>query len=136
MVRFGARDFDPSVGRWVSKDPIRFVGSEANLYVYAGDDPNNAVDPGGERPSPACVARAREVCQQYCWGCGQSACVEICTDLAANWVCRDCDSQFEGDNDVCRSLPDPAARSRCFGSATSRYGACMAGKALPPLITW
>jgi RHS repeat-associated protein len=40
LVRFGARDYDPSVGRWVSKDPIRFGGRQANIYAYAGDDPS------------------------------------------------------------------------------------------------
>src|SRR5262249_10350429 len=31
LVRFGRRDFDPSVGRWVTKDPIRFDGGSPNL---------------------------------------------------------------------------------------------------------
>ena len=26
LVRFGARDYDPSTGRWTSKDPVRFDG--------------------------------------------------------------------------------------------------------------
>jgi RHS repeat-associated protein len=47
FVRFGARDYDPSVGRWVSKDPIMFGGGQGNLYVYVGDDPVNRKDPTG-----------------------------------------------------------------------------------------
>lgn len=47
LVRFGARDYDPEVGRWVSKDPILFNGRQANLYVYVGNDPVNGVDPTG-----------------------------------------------------------------------------------------
>jgi RHS repeat-associated protein len=50
LVRFGARDYDPSVGRWVSKDPIRFGGRQANLYAYVGNDPINWVDPDGRFP--------------------------------------------------------------------------------------
>ncbi len=47
LVRFGARDYDPQIGRWVSKDPIRFGGHQANLYVYVGNDPVNRIDPSG-----------------------------------------------------------------------------------------
>jgi hypothetical protein len=46
-VRFGARDYDPEVGRWLSKDPILLRGGQTNLYVYAGNDPVNNVDPSG-----------------------------------------------------------------------------------------
>jgi RHS repeat-associated protein len=47
LVRFGTRDYDPQVGRWISKDPIRFDGGDTNIYAYAGSDPVNAVDPSG-----------------------------------------------------------------------------------------
>ena len=47
LVRFGARDYDPSVGRWTAKDPIRFDGKQANLYVYVNNDPVNRIDPFG-----------------------------------------------------------------------------------------
>jgi RHS repeat-associated protein len=47
LVRFGARDYDPRVGRWTAKDPILFGGGQANLYVYVGNDPVNFVDPLG-----------------------------------------------------------------------------------------
>lgn len=47
LVRFGARDYDPQIGRWVSKDPIRFEAGQANIYVYVGNDPVNFVDPTG-----------------------------------------------------------------------------------------
>ena len=44
LVRFGARDYDSAVGRWTAKDPILFRGSQGNLYVYVGNDPNNSID--------------------------------------------------------------------------------------------
>ena len=47
LVRFGARDYDPAIGRWTAKDPIDFAGGDANLYGYVGGDPVNWVDPGG-----------------------------------------------------------------------------------------
>jgi len=48
LVRFGARDYDPEIGRWTAKDPIGFDGGDANLYAYVGNDPINGVDPSGE----------------------------------------------------------------------------------------
>ncbi|MDX1610405.1 MAG: RHS repeat-associated core domain-containing protein, partial [Halofilum sp. (in: g-proteobacteria)] len=47
LVRFGARDYDPTVGRWTVKDPILFAGGSANLYGYVLNDPVNGVDPNG-----------------------------------------------------------------------------------------
>ena len=34
LVRFGARDYDPTIGRWTAKDPIDFAGGDTNLYGY------------------------------------------------------------------------------------------------------
>ena len=50
LVRFGARDYDPEVGRWTAKDPIRFAGGDGNLYAYVGGDVVNRVDPSGLAP--------------------------------------------------------------------------------------
>ena len=47
LVRFGARDYDPSAGRWTEKDPIRFGSASSNLYEYAGYNPTFFFDPTG-----------------------------------------------------------------------------------------
>lgn len=47
LVHFGAREYDPQVGRWISKDPIGFAGGDANLFGYVLNDPVNFIDPGG-----------------------------------------------------------------------------------------
>jgi len=47
LVLFGARDYDPALGRWLAKDPIGFAGGDANLYGYCLGDPVNLVDPSG-----------------------------------------------------------------------------------------
>ncbi len=47
LTRFGARDYDPEVGRWTAKDPIGFAGGSAGLYEYVVNDPLNRLDPSG-----------------------------------------------------------------------------------------
>ena len=47
LVRFGARDYDPSTGRWTAKDPAGFAAGDKNLYRYALNDPVNERDASG-----------------------------------------------------------------------------------------
>lgn len=47
LCHFGAREYDPSVGRFLSKDPILFAGGDTNLYGYPLQDPINNTDPTG-----------------------------------------------------------------------------------------
>jgi RHS repeat-associated protein len=47
LVRFGARDYDPEIGRWTSKDPVRFAAGDTNLYGYVVSDPVNFIDQTG-----------------------------------------------------------------------------------------
>jgi RHS repeat-associated protein len=49
LTRFGARDYDATVGRWVSKDPSLFAGG-INLYAYGYNDPINYIDTDGKHP--------------------------------------------------------------------------------------
>ncbi len=42
------RWYDPTIGRWISKDPIGFAAGDSNLYRYVGNSPTNATDPSGE----------------------------------------------------------------------------------------
>jgi RHS repeat-associated protein len=44
LIRFGFRDYDPDVGRWIAKDPIFFKGGNTDLYGYCINDPVNFVD--------------------------------------------------------------------------------------------
>ena len=47
LTRFAARDYDPAIGRWTAKDPLRFGGGLGNLYAYVNADAVNATDPSG-----------------------------------------------------------------------------------------
>jgi RHS repeat-associated protein len=43
---YRARYYDPKVGRFISEDPIGFLGGN-NFYMYVENDPANKTDPGG-----------------------------------------------------------------------------------------
>ena len=45
--------YDPTVGRFISEDPIAFEGGDANLYRYVGNSPTNFTDPLGLAPNRA-----------------------------------------------------------------------------------
>lgn len=59
LVRFGARDYNPVVGRWTAKDPILFNGGDSNLYGYVLNDPLNGIDPRG-LDCDECTDKAKE----------------------------------------------------------------------------
>ncbi len=66
LVRFGARDYDPSVGRWTSKDPIRFDAGQIDLYVYTNNDPVNGRDSDGLQQCPKDLPSCLQMCEdQY-----------------------------------------------------------------------
>jgi RHS repeat-associated protein len=46
-VHFGARDYDPTLGRFTTRDPAGLDGGDTNLYAYCAGDPVNGVDPSG-----------------------------------------------------------------------------------------
>jgi RHS repeat-associated protein len=47
LVRFGARDYAPSIGRWTASDPIRFDAGDTNLFGYVMGNPIMSIDPLG-----------------------------------------------------------------------------------------
>lgn len=49
IYKIGARNYDPSLGRWTQQDPLDQPSDlqNANRYVYVAGDPVNAVDPAG-----------------------------------------------------------------------------------------
>ena len=77
LWHMGAREYDPSVGRWISKDPIRFAGG-TGLYLYCENDPVNCIDPGGRIPLLIATALIAAVgtgvytaTQSYVQNCGR-----------------------------------------------------------------
>jgi RHS repeat-associated protein len=56
LVRFGVRDYDASIGRWTTRDPILFESEDTNLYGYGSGDPINQTDITG-RETESCSKR-------------------------------------------------------------------------------
>ena len=52
LVRFGWRDYDPTVGRFTAPDPLGDTGGDHDLYDYCVDDPVGLCDPEGLIPLP------------------------------------------------------------------------------------
>jgi len=51
LCHFGARWYDPALGRFISPDPLGFVDGP-NPYAYCAGDPVNFVDPWGLDGNP------------------------------------------------------------------------------------
>jgi len=47
MYFYRARYYDPTVGRFVTKDPIGFAGGDVNRFNYVRSNPVNRLDPSG-----------------------------------------------------------------------------------------
>jgi RHS repeat-associated protein len=46
LTYFGARYYDPRIGRFITPDPLGFIDGP-NLYVYVNNNPVNLIDPWG-----------------------------------------------------------------------------------------
>ncbi|MGI8882512.1 MAG: RHS repeat-associated core domain-containing protein [Jatrophihabitans sp.] len=62
LTHLGARDYDPTTGRFTTLDPIAITGDpqQLNGYSYANDNPVGSSDPGGQCPKDVCGAGINE----------------------------------------------------------------------------
>lgn len=47
LYYYRARYYDPTIGRFITPDPIGFAGGDTNFYRYVSNDPVNFRDPSG-----------------------------------------------------------------------------------------
>ena len=57
MAKLGHRYYDPGTGRFTQQDALQILAnpSNGNLYAYAGDSPNNYIDPTGTWSWPSAI---------------------------------------------------------------------------------
>jgi hypothetical protein len=53
--------YDPTIGRWISQDPIGFAAGDANLYRYVNCNPESKSDPSGLEPNQAGITDPQHV---------------------------------------------------------------------------
>ncbi len=120
LVRFGARDYDPEVGRWTSKDPIRFEGEDTNLFGYVLNDPVNWVDTEGLKPSSGAVTA------NPTWpaggGIAVGVAIEVCSPKPAKKK-ENCQKVFDDTLSSCLAKGDKPAK--CVSEAGTAYRACV-----------
>lgn len=51
LYYYRARYYSPRLGRFMSEDPVRFLGGDMNFYAYVANNPVNLTDPFGLSPS-------------------------------------------------------------------------------------
>ncbi|RZU37624.1 RHS repeat-associated protein [Streptomyces sp. BK022] len=64
LTNLGAREYDPTIGRFLSPDPLLVPGAPQswNAYDYADDTPVTTSDPTGACPEPDCPTRNCAYC--------------------------------------------------------------------------
>ena len=114
LVRFGARDYNAASGRWVSRDPLKYIRGSETQYAYVGNDPVNDVDSTG---------------------LDTDDCIRTCGDIA-NFDLTECkafcDIQYFG-------MPNSASKCKesCFPGVEAQLKTCLGsppGMGEPPRL--
>ena len=113
LYYYRARYYDPSIGRFLSEDPIRVWHGQANFYAYVGNSPTNYVDPFGLDSSTKPPDRNNpdyDPCDQLKETCPMGCDMNFTEGSTSWWICRteDCPRELQ----LCRELNPPQRRPR------------------------
>ncbi len=102
------------LGRWLTKDPIRFDGGDTNLYGYVLQDPINFVDPDGMQLTV--IGRiAVSIAARILGSIGASVCMK--PDDVTDETKKECVKRYNKAKETCEKLPPGDAKEKCFASA-------------------
>ncbi len=86
LLRFGARDYDPQLGRWTAPDPLELAAG-TNRYVYSNNQPTSMIDPTGLQSIKTGVKKVgAEVVQEGTEAAIQKGAMKLISKVADNFV--------------------------------------------------
>jgi len=107
------RDYDPLLGRWMSKDPLLLRGDGPNVYGYVLGDPVNLLDPTGKFA--------------ICWPCVAVA-AAAATATALTWyaIGKVLGSNHDALADLCRpgTRDKPNNKNGCYDAYLADAAYC------------
>ena len=148
LLYIRARYYSPSIGRFISRDPIGFDGG-INLYVYCSGDPVNWVDPDGLKPvsfSPPImtiindnITETRNHTMTYAPGVGavssdsryQTMNYTQGTPMGIYWWYKRVRSKGVWDNKITKSLLKHDSHVNCEDVGNFNFGATGAALGIP-----
>lgn len=137
LTRYGARDYDPVIGRWLQRDPIKFQGGTTNLYEYCGNDSVNCIDPSGLAviPFPIIWPILEPIVMPIIIGIGA-----ICGNMSKNKNNNQSDrclQLYKDDHNTCSALRGTAPQElqdKCWRNLVKRQSECKLNLPLSPLL--
>jgi RHS repeat-associated protein len=87
LVYYGYRFYSPTLGRWLSRDPLmdaELYPRNYNLYHFVWNSPIMFVDPQGECPAVLVAVGAWELGEWIIVSCLAAYCTYVATDIAVD----------------------------------------------------